>query len=67
MTDTSSSDFQTITLDSLDIKVLENETVYIGTEVIMHGSDGLPVTVVGSDFLTIKGRIEVEYIFDGDF
>lgn len=67
VTDTSSSDFQTITLDSLDIKVLENETVYIGTEVVMHGSDGLPVTVVGSDFLTIKGRIEVEYIFDGDF
>ncbi|MFH2049793.1 MAG: hypothetical protein ABIJ12_10150 [bacterium] len=67
VTDTSSSDYQTIMLDSLDIKVLENETVYIGTEVVLHGSDGLPVTVAGDDFIKIIGRIEVEYLFDGEF
>ena len=56
-----------VMLDSLDIKVLENETVYIGTEVVLHGSDGLPVTVAGDDFIKIIGRIEVEYLFDGEF
>ncbi len=67
VTDTSSSAFQTITLDSDDIRVLENETVYIGTELVLHGSDGLPVTIVSDDFITIRGRIEVEYLFDGEF
>jgi len=67
VTDTSSSDYQMVSLDSLDIKVLENETVYIGTEVVLHGSNGLPVTVSGDDFMKIIGRIEVEYLFDGEF
>lgn len=65
--DTSSTGYLAIILDNDDIQVLENDTLFIGTELVIHGSGGLPVKLVASDFLTITSRIEIEYLFDGNF
>ncbi|MBN1212626.1 MAG: hypothetical protein JXA92_08610 [candidate division Zixibacteria bacterium] len=66
VSDTASTGYQTVVLDSLDIKVLENDTLYIGSEILLKDSDGT-VRLTNSDYLTIIGRIEVEYRFDGEF
>jgi hypothetical protein len=47
--------------------VLKNDTLYIGTQIILDDTNGLPVKFTASDYLTIVGRIEVEYRFDGEF
>jgi len=66
VSDTISTGYQTLVLDSLDIQVLENDTLYIGSEIILKDSDGT-VRLTSGDYLTIIGRIEVEYRFDGEF
>ncbi|MDD5425386.1 MAG: hypothetical protein PHN52_02705 [candidate division Zixibacteria bacterium] len=64
--DTVSTGTRSIVLDSLDIKILENNPLYIGSEIILKDSDGT-VKLTSDDYLTITARIEVEYLFDGNF
>ncbi|MFQ5454067.1 MAG: hypothetical protein ACE5D6_07760, partial [Candidatus Zixiibacteriota bacterium] len=54
-------------LDSLDIQVLKNDTLYIRPEIYLNGSDTSGVQLTNNDYLTINGRIEVVYRFDGKF
>ncbi len=56
-----------ITLDSLEIKILENDTLYIGQSIILEGTNGQEVTVSADDYYQVVGAIEVEYLFDGEF
>ncbi len=65
--DTLSTGYQSILLDSADIQILKNDTLYIGQELILHSSNGQPVRLTKDDFVTVVGRIEVEYRFDGEF
>ncbi len=57
----------TITLDSLEIRILENDTLYIGELITLMDTDGNPVRLSGDDYYTAQGVIEVEYLFDGEF
>jgi len=66
-TDTASTGYQYLVIDSVDVQVLKNDPLYIGTEIILEDSDGQPVRLTNSDYLTVLGRIEVEYRFDGEF
>jgi len=66
-TDTVSTGYQEVVIDSLDVQVLKNDTLYIGTQIILDGTNGQPVKLIASDYLTIVGRIEIEYRFDGEF
>ncbi|MBK7141155.1 MAG: hypothetical protein IPH75_03615 [bacterium] len=65
--DTLSTGEQTILLDSADIQILKHAKLYIGQELILHGSNGQPVKLTKNDFISVIGRIEVEYRFDGEF
>jgi hypothetical protein len=65
--DTVSTGYQYVTIDSVDIQVLKNERLYVGTEIILEDSNGQPVKLTNSDYLRVIGRIEVEYRFDGEF
>lgn len=56
-----------IYLDSVDIKILENPMLYIRPEIFLTSSDPNGVKLIESDYITISGRVEVEYHFDGDF
>ncbi len=65
--DTISTGFVSISLDSLDTRVLENDTLFIGQKITLLGSSGQAVRLSQSDFITIMARIEVDYRFDGEF
>ncbi len=67
VTDTAQTAYQEIYLDNDDIRVLENSTLYIGQQIILNGSDGQVVKFTANDYVQITGRIEVEYLFDGEF
>ncbi|MFH2035784.1 MAG: hypothetical protein ABIJ45_05220 [Candidatus Zixiibacteriota bacterium] len=56
-----------IALDSIDFKVLENDTLYSTQEVTLIGNGSSAIKVSGDDYITIRGVIDVEYKFDGDF
>lgn len=56
-----------VTLDSLDVQILKNPVLYSGQIITLLGSGGIPVKIVGSDYVTARGVIQVEYRFDGDF
>ena len=58
--------YRTIYLDSTDIQILKNDPLFIGHEVTLLSSDGLPVKLTNNDYITVTGRIEVQYHFDGD-
>ncbi len=65
--DTLSTGEQSIILDSADIQILKNAKLYIGQVMFLHSSNGQPVKLTKDDFITVVGRIEVEYRFDGEF
>jgi hypothetical protein len=65
--DTLSTGEMSIILDSADIQILKHEKLYIGQELILHGSNGQPVKLTKNDFILVLARIEVEYRFDGEF
>ncbi|SYZ73510.1 hypothetical protein TRIP_C21628 [Candidatus Zixiibacteriota bacterium] len=56
-----------IALDSADIQILKNPVIYSGQVITLNGTDGQPVKVVGDDYVTARGVIQVEYHFDGKF
>ncbi len=68
VTDTASTGYQEIYLDSADVRrILENDTLYIGQGIFLNGSNGQVVKLTEDDYLTVIGRIEVDYRFDGEF
>lgn len=67
VSDTSSLGYQTVQLTNADIRILENDTLFISSEIILDDSGGQPVRFMGSDYMTLIGRIEVDYLFDGTF
>lgn len=67
VTDTVQTDYQEIYLDSIDIRVLENPILYVGQQLVLHGSEGQVVKLMNGDYITVTGRLEVEYLFDGEF
>ncbi len=67
VTDTISTDYQQIYLDSTDFKILENDTLFIGSQINLSGTGGQTVKITANDYLSITGRIEVIYKFNGDF
>lgn len=56
-----------LVLDSLEIKILENDTLYIGQNIILEGTGGSSVTISPDDYYQIVGAIEADYLFDGEF
>jgi hypothetical protein len=56
-----------IHLDSDEIQILRNDTLYIRQQLFLSASDTSGVQLTQNDYITINGRIEVEYRFDGDF
>ncbi|MCK4302519.1 MAG: hypothetical protein KAW91_07080, partial [candidate division Zixibacteria bacterium] len=66
VSDTTSTGQQELVLTNEDIRVLENDTLFIGQNLILLGSDGQRVKLTANDYLTITGRFEVEYHFDGE-
>ena len=65
VSDTLSTGYQTISIDSADVQILKNQTLYIAQEMILHGTAGQAVRLTKSDYIAVSGRIEVEYHFDG--
>lgn len=65
--DTAATGYQEIMLTNADIQVLKSETLYIGQEMILQGSNGQSVKLMQNDYITVIGRFEVEYRFDGEF
>jgi len=58
---------QELTLTNDDVQVLKNDPLFIGQELLLHGTDGQAVRVTSSDYVTIQGTVQVEYRFDGEF
>ncbi len=58
---------QVIVLDSADIQVLKNDTLYVGQQITLHGTDGQVVRLTTNDWLRVEGYLQVEYRFDGEF
>ncbi|MCP4614771.1 MAG: hypothetical protein GY845_39320, partial [Planctomycetes bacterium] len=56
-----------ISLDSLEIQILKNDTLYIGELITLADTDGNPVRLSGDDYYTAQAVIEVEYLFNGEF
>jgi len=64
---TISTGYQQIILDNQDIQVIKNNPLFISSEIVLEDSGGEAVRLTTNDYLTIIGRVEVEYLFDGDF
>ncbi len=60
------TDEQYITIDSADVDILNNPTLYIGQEIFIESSGGDMIRLNQDGFITLLGRIEVEYFFDGE-
>ena len=56
-----------IFLDSVDVQILKHDSLFIRPVIFLTGSDSAGVKLTGDDYITINGRIEVEYRFDGKF
>ncbi len=56
-----------IYLDSVDVQILKHDSLFIRPVIFLTGSDTSGVKLTGDDYITINGRIEVEYRFDGKF
>ncbi len=56
-----------IALDSTEIQILKHPVLYSGQVITLNSTNGQPVKIVGDDFVTARGVIQVEYRFDGKF
>ncbi|MEW6049757.1 MAG: hypothetical protein AB1644_01670 [Candidatus Zixiibacteriota bacterium] len=65
--DTISTGDQNVVLDSADIQILKNPILFVGQELVLEGSGGQVIRLTPSDAITLTGRIEVNYRFDGEF
>lgn len=55
-----------ISLSHDDIQVLNTDTLYVRTKLILTSSDSSGVKLTESDYITINGQMNIEYEFDGD-
>lgn len=55
-----------ITMDSVSVQILNNDTLWIGEMVTLHGTDGTSVKMSASDYLKITGYIEIDFNFSDD-
>ena len=67
VTDTLSTGFQEVFLDSLDLKILQNDTLFFCSALNLAGTGGQMVKLTANDYLSISSRIEANYRFDGNF
>jgi hypothetical protein len=68
VSDTVSTGYQEIFLDSADVRnLLERDTLFSALELVLEGTGGQTVKFIDADFITITGRVEVIYQFDGKF
>lgn len=65
--DTVSTGFRSVVLDSADIQILKNPVLYVGQELVLNSSNGQVIRLTPNDAITFTGRIEVKYRFDGEF
>ncbi|UCD63327.1 MAG: hypothetical protein JSW34_11345 [Candidatus Zixiibacteriota bacterium] len=56
-----------IHLENEDVQILNNDSLYIRQQLFLNASDTSGVQLTENDYITINGRIEVVYRFDGDF
>ena len=50
-----------------DIQVLNTDSLYILTEFVLEDTNGEAVRLIPDNSITITGRLEVQYHFDGNF
>jgi hypothetical protein len=67
VTSAASTGEQIVALDSADIQVLRNPTLWIASQIILDSTGSQPVKLTGQDYVGIVGRIEIDYRFDGKF
>lgn len=53
--------YQEILLDSADIRIIENDPLFIAPELILHSSNGQVIKLTQDDYITVIGRVEVQY------
>lgn len=54
-------------LDNEDVQILKNDTLFFRPQLFLNASDTAGVKLTENDYVTISGRLEVVYRFDGDF
>ncbi|MEA3297787.1 MAG: hypothetical protein U9R56_07980 [candidate division Zixibacteria bacterium] len=62
--DTASTGEQNIILTNDDIGILENDTLYMGTRLVLQETKSRTVKLTVDDFITVVGRFEIDYHFD---
>lgn len=67
VTSAASTGEQIVELDSADIQVLRNPTLWIASQIVLDSTGSQPVKLTAQDFVGIVARIEIEYRFDGKF
>jgi len=56
-----------ISINSNDIKILENPILYSGQIITLAGSNGQTIKITGDDYVAASGVIQVQYKFNGKF
>lgn len=56
-----------IALDSADVQVFKNPTVFIGQTLTIPSSGAQPIRFLGADYFTVDATVMVEYKFNGEF
>ena len=54
-------------LSNDDIQVLNTDSLYILTAFVLEDTNGKAVRLIPDNSITITGRLEVQYHFDGNF
>jgi hypothetical protein len=62
-----SSSADTVLLSNDDIQVLNTDSLYILTAFVLEDTNGEAVRLIPDNSITITGRLEVQYLFDGNF
>ncbi|MEZ5359131.1 MAG: hypothetical protein R3F48_09910 [Candidatus Zixiibacteriota bacterium] len=55
-----------LTMDSEDIQVLHNDTLWIGENLLLHSTDGQTIKMSAADYLRIIGYIDLDVNFSDD-
>ncbi|MEE9442897.1 MAG: hypothetical protein V3V99_09550 [candidate division Zixibacteria bacterium] len=55
-----------VTMDSISVLVLNNDSLWIGELITLHSTNGTSVKMSASDYLKITGYIEIDFNFSED-
>ncbi len=58
---------QFVDLDSVEVQVLRNPTLWIASQITLDSTGAVPVKLTAQDYITVTARAEIEYRFDGNF